>query len=89
MCPCRNSTVIYYVSFRQDRIGIRLYVYALFALDVVQSVAVADQAWLLFCAWWGRPDMLDKNQWSTVMIPTVSGASESPMPCDVWVRKVG
>ena len=76
--PSSNPSVldIYHVSFRQERAAIWMAVYALFLLDIIQSVSVTDQAWLMVCKGWGREDILDEADWSYVAIPIVSGLCE-------------
>ena len=71
-----DLTDIYHVSFRQERAAIWMAVYALFLLDIIQSVSVTDQAWLMVCKGWGREDILDEADWSYVAIPIVSGLCE-------------
>ena len=76
--PSSNPSAldIYHVSFREERLAIRVAVYLLFLLDIAQSVAVTEQAWQMVGNGWGRLDVLNQADWSFVAIPIISGLSE-------------
>ncbi|KAI0712241.1 hypothetical protein C8Q76DRAFT_481543 [Earliella scabrosa] len=64
---------IYYTSFPRDRSAIRVTVYSIFFLDIVQTVLAAGEAWDTLCAGWGRPINIQFPDWSYWCLPMVSG----------------
>ncbi|KAF9061467.1 hypothetical protein BDP27DRAFT_1394255 [Rhodocollybia butyracea] len=64
---------IYYLSFPSDPVIIQGSVYAIFILDIFQSVVVATAAWHSLCSGWGHPSALEFPGWTFTALPCVSG----------------
>ncbi|TFK91945.1 hypothetical protein K466DRAFT_659668 [Polyporus arcularius HHB13444] len=71
---------IYHANFPRDRSALRVSVYAIFALDILQSVLAGAEAWDTLCAGWGRPINLRYPNWSFYFLPMLSGVVAS------WVQ---
>ncbi|KAA1470116.1 hypothetical protein DENSPDRAFT_748320, partial [Dentipellis sp. KUC8613] len=64
---------LYYLSFPQDKIIVKLTVYGLFIVDTFQSVAITDLAWAFLCKGWGDLGALRFTTWGFAIVPLVSG----------------
>ncbi|TFY60273.1 hypothetical protein EVG20_g7477 [Dentipellis fragilis] len=64
---------LYYLSFPQDKIIVKLTVYGLFIVDTFQSVAITDLAWAFLCKGWGDLGALRFTTWGFAVVPLVSG----------------
>ncbi|THU82109.1 hypothetical protein K435DRAFT_872662 [Dendrothele bispora CBS 962.96] len=64
---------VYYMSFPRDKLWIKAAVYTLFALDLVQTVAVTDSSWSFLITGWGRPEHLHITEWGFAFIPFFCG----------------
>ncbi|THU76925.1 hypothetical protein K435DRAFT_974212 [Dendrothele bispora CBS 962.96] len=64
---------VYYMSFPKDKLWIKIAVYTLFALDMVQTVAVTDSSWSFLITGWGRPEHLHITEWGFAFIPFFCG----------------
>ena len=71
-CPVSD---IYHVSFPRERFAIWVSVYIIFALDIFQSIVVANEAWETLCSGWGRPINLQFPGWTFTALPIVSSIS--------------
>ncbi|KAI0770377.1 hypothetical protein C8Q74DRAFT_895926 [Fomes fomentarius] len=71
---------IYYTSYPNDRRGIRLSVYGIFLLDILQTIVSADSAWDTLCSGWGRPINIQFPDWSYYALPMISGTAAA------WVQ---
>ncbi|TBU62368.1 hypothetical protein BD310DRAFT_919268 [Dichomitus squalens] len=71
---------IYHVSFPCERWAIWASVYIIFALDIFQSIVVANEAWETLCSGWGRPINLQFPGWTFTALPIVSSI------ISVWVQ---
>ncbi len=67
---------IYYTSYPNDRRGIRLSVYGIFLLDILQTIVSADSAWDTLCSGWGRPINIQFPDWSYYALPMISGTGK-------------
>ncbi|KAI0043719.1 hypothetical protein FA95DRAFT_1563039 [Auriscalpium vulgare] len=64
---------MFHISYPSERIRIRLLVYIVFLLDVVQTVFGTHQAWFYMIANWSKPGTLDAEPWSAATIPIMCG----------------
>ncbi|KAK7439524.1 hypothetical protein VKT23_017453 [Stygiomarasmius scandens] len=64
---------IYYMSFPQDRLWMKASVYILFALDIIQTVAMTSSTWSFLVSGWGRPEHLHLTEWGFAFIPMICG----------------
>ncbi|KAF5368042.1 hypothetical protein D9758_004404 [Tetrapyrgos nigripes] len=65
---------LYYMSFPNDKLWIKLTVYSLFILDLMHTVALSSSSWSFLCSGWGRPEHLEFTEWGFALIPLFSGA---------------
>ncbi|KAJ7860292.1 hypothetical protein B0H13DRAFT_2355681 [Mycena leptocephala] len=61
----------YYQNFPSDRIFIRILVYGLFLVDVVQTVILTFHGWFFTVSAWGNPATFDIIPWSGPIIPVL------------------
>jgi len=55
---------LYSISYPQDRVGIKVVVYGVFILDVIQTVFATHLAWGYLISGWGNPAVLFQPPWS-------------------------
>lgn len=72
-----NFPDYYYVNFGDaDRTRIRVIVLFTFILEVVQTILVARDSYILFCAEWGVPSALLRVGLLWLYIPIMGSLSE-------------
>ncbi|KAF5355073.1 hypothetical protein D9756_005753 [Leucocoprinus leucothites] len=64
---------LYHLYFPNDQRWIKTLVYTIFALDIFQSAAVAEDCWDSLVSGWGQPEVLLFPNWSFTSLPAVSG----------------
>ncbi|KAF5343942.1 hypothetical protein D9756_005762 [Leucocoprinus leucothites] len=64
---------LYHLYFPNDQRWIKTLVYTVVALDVFQSVVVAENCWHSLVSGWGREEDLLFPGWSFIALPIVSG----------------
>ncbi|KAE9387131.1 hypothetical protein BT96DRAFT_1081114 [Gymnopus androsaceus JB14] len=57
----------------KNKVSDHLKVYAVFVLDIFQSVVVANVGWHTLCTGWGHPSALQFPGWTFSALPCVSG----------------
>jgi hypothetical protein len=55
-------------------------VYGIFAVDVMQSIAVAAHGYAVLCADWGRPNALSLTGWFVTAVPVLSSTRQGFVP---------
>ncbi|KAF5350317.1 hypothetical protein D9758_012805 [Tetrapyrgos nigripes] len=68
---------IYYMSFPDDRLFVKLTVYSVFVLDLVSTVAVTDSVWLMLILGWGRFENLHLVDWGFTTVPLWNSLSSA------------
>ncbi|KJA21627.1 hypothetical protein HYPSUDRAFT_685147 [Hypholoma sublateritium FD-334 SS-4] len=63
----------YFESFPEDRLGVKVFVYTLLALDTIQSVFATAFAWNILVDGWGNPVVFAQFTWAGVTIPLMTG----------------
>lgn len=64
---------IFSISFPNERLGIRLLVYGLLVLDIVQTIFSTHWVWRILVLGWGDTSVLSQLPWSSITIPILSG----------------
>ncbi|KAI0700689.1 hypothetical protein C8T65DRAFT_742017 [Cerioporus squamosus] len=67
-----SATDIYHVSFSGDHRFIQISAYAIFLLDVFQSIVAANEGWQVLVVGWGRSVNLEYPGWTFTALPIVS-----------------
>ncbi|KAI0066606.1 hypothetical protein BV25DRAFT_1408204 [Artomyces pyxidatus] len=85
---------MFYVKFPGERLGIRLLVYGIFCLDIVQTVLGTQLAWYWMIINWNNPASLeDTFNWPSTTIPImcalVSGIVQMFYAWQIWVLSTG
>ena len=65
-----------YSSHYKDSIYIKVTVYGIFILDILQSIIIAALGYYSLVTGWGRPTALNTLNWAFTSIPIVTGISE-------------
>ncbi|KAJ7232684.1 hypothetical protein C8J57DRAFT_1383407 [Mycena rebaudengoi] len=73
---------IYWRNFPKDSMVIKILVYVVFVLDVIQTAFGTDEAWWYAIENWGNPPALQGAPWSAVITPITCGLSER-----IWTLK--
>ncbi|KAF5350322.1 hypothetical protein D9758_012803 [Tetrapyrgos nigripes] len=68
---------IYYMSFPDDRLFVRLTVYSVFVLDLVSTVAITNTVWLMLILGWGRFENLHLVDWGFTTVPLWTSLSSA------------
>lgn len=64
---------MYYLGFPNDKTGIKILVYTLFAFDTIQTALTTHNAWHFLGAGWGDVAVLNNPGWSWIAVPLFSG----------------
>ncbi|KAJ7182055.1 hypothetical protein C8R46DRAFT_1069088 [Mycena filopes] len=63
----------YYQNYPNDRLALKIFVYFVFFLDVVQTVLLTHHGWWWIITTWCEPQMFTQVVWSAPVIPFMSG----------------
>ncbi|KIM79191.1 hypothetical protein PILCRDRAFT_571209 [Piloderma croceum F 1598] len=63
---------LYSLSYPRDRVGVKILVYGIFILDIVQTVLATHAAWGFLISGWGNPGILSQPPWSVMTLPFMS-----------------
>ncbi|KAJ7186882.1 hypothetical protein C8R46DRAFT_1342168 [Mycena filopes] len=63
----------YYQNYPNDRLGLRIFVYSVFLLDVAQTVILTHHGWWWIITAWCNPAIFTDVIWSASCIPFLSG----------------
>ncbi|KAG5719433.1 hypothetical protein E4T56_gene20667 [Termitomyces sp. T112] len=63
---------IYRLSYRKDKMVIKLLVYSTWMLDLVQTLFASHYAWFFFVSNWGDMTVIFKTTWSLLTIPLLT-----------------
>ncbi|KAF5350319.1 hypothetical protein D9758_012807 [Tetrapyrgos nigripes] len=72
-----SETDIYYMSFPDDRLFVKLTVYSVFVLDIVSTVAITESAWIMLILGWGRFENLHLVDWGFTTVPLWNSLSSA------------
>ncbi|KAI0748356.1 hypothetical protein C8Q80DRAFT_1270777 [Daedaleopsis nitida] len=68
-----TQVFIYHVSFPNDRLRLKVFVYGLYAMEVLQLVMATHDAFETLGRGWGNTTTLDNPQWLWFDVPLISG----------------
>ncbi|THU83176.1 hypothetical protein K435DRAFT_844131 [Dendrothele bispora CBS 962.96] len=68
-----TQVYVYYMSFPNDKNLMKISVYGLFFMDILQTIAISSSAWSFLGAGWGRPENLHVTDWGFALIPFFAG----------------
>ncbi|KAJ6562131.1 hypothetical protein B0H19DRAFT_944073, partial [Mycena capillaripes] len=63
----------YYQNFPSDRLGLRILVYTVFCVDLVQTIILTQHGWWFVVTTYGDPSRFNEIVWSAPVIPIMSG----------------
>ncbi|KAF8704394.1 hypothetical protein AX14_014031 [Amanita brunnescens Koide BX004] len=61
------------ISFPNERLGIKCFVYLLLFLELIQTVLSTHWAWYILVSGWGIPSTVEALNWSAITIPIMAG----------------
>lgn len=73
-----SSTVdLFYLSFPKDRSLIKAVVYSTYSIEIAQTALSTVDAFRIFGAGWGNPNVLDRVGYLGIMIPCLVSVCKS------------
>ncbi|KAF7294182.1 hypothetical protein HMN09_01146600 [Mycena chlorophos] len=75
--PLTSSSDKFHLTFPNERLWIRILVYTLFTLEVVQTAITSHFAYSLLVVSWGDPTIFSKLPWSSLAVPIFTGITSA------------